>query len=85
MSKKALIRAKTDAELKAKVEKILTEMGMTSSQAVNLFYTQILLHNGLPFEVKIPNKTTLLAINDTEQKNGETFNSVDDLLKDLND
>mgnify|MGYP001811249596 CR=1 FL=1 len=85
MSKNAVIKARTSADLKAKVEEILTNIGITPSQAVNLFYAQILLHNGLPFEFKIPNQTTVLAMNDTEQKNGETFNSVDDLLKDLND
>jgi antitoxin component of RelBE/YafQ-DinJ toxin-antitoxin module len=42
-------------------------------------------HNRLPFELKIPNKTTVLAMNDPEQKIGETLNSVKDLLKDLND
>ena len=85
MSKNAVIKAVTDAELKTKVEKILTDMGMTPDEAVNLFYSQILLHNGLPFDVKIPNKTTILAMNDTEQKKGKTFNSVDDFLQDLND
>ncbi len=85
MSKNAVIKAVTDAELKTKVEKILTDIGMTPDEAVNLFYSQILLHNGLPFDVKIPNQTTILAMNDTEQKKGKTFNSVDELLEDLND
>jgi DNA-damage-inducible protein J len=85
MSKNVVITAITDAELKVKVEKILTDIGITPNQAVNLFYTQILLHNGLPFDLNIPNETTVLAMNDTEQKIGKTFNSVDDLLKDLSD
>jgi DNA-damage-inducible protein J len=85
MSKNAVVKAVTDAELKTKVEKILTDMGMTPDEAVSLFYSQILLHNGLPFDVKIPNKNTILAMNDTEQKKGKTFNSVEDLLQDLND
>lgn len=85
MPKNAVIKTVTDAELKTKVEKILTDIGMTPDEAVNLFYSQILLHNGLPFDVKIPNQTTTKAMNDTEQKKGKTFNSVDELLQDLND
>jgi DNA-damage-inducible protein J len=85
MSKNTIITAKTDPELKEKVEKILNNIGITPSEAVNLFYREILLHNGLPFQVKIPNETTVLAMNDTEQKIGATFNSIDELLNDLND
>lgn len=84
MSKDTMIKAKTDAQLKAKVEKILDSIGLTPSEAVNIFYHQILLHNGLPFEVKIPNQTTKKAMNDTIQKIGVTFDSIDDLLTDLN-
>jgi DNA-damage-inducible protein J len=84
MSKDTIIKAKTDAQLKAKVEKILDSIGLTPSEAVNIFYHQILLHNGLPFEVKIPNQTTRDAMNDTTKKIGASFDSIDDLLQDLN-
>ena len=85
MPKDAVIRARTDSELKEKVEKILSQIGLTPSQAVNLFYSQIALHQGLPFEVKIPNKITAQAMRETSQGIGNKFDSVDDLLKDLND
>lgn len=45
----------------------------------------ILVHNRLPFDVKIPNQITISAMNDTEKEIGETFDSVDELFKDLND
>lgn len=85
MSKNAVIKAVTDAELKTKVEQIFVDIGMTPDEAVNLFYAQVLLHNGLPFDRKIPNKITISAMNDTEKHIGETFNSVDQLFQDLND
>ncbi|MGI0479176.1 type II toxin-antitoxin system RelB/DinJ family antitoxin [Geminocystis sp. CENA526] len=85
MSKNAVIKAVTDAELKTKVEQIFIDIGMTPDEAVNLFYTQVLLHNGLPFDLKIPNQITISAIDDTNKKIGETFNSVDQLFEDLND
>lgn len=85
MSNNAVIQAITDAELKIKVEKILSNLGMTSNEVVNLFYSQILLHNGLPFEVKKPNQITILAMNHSDEKKGELFHSVQELLEDLND
>lgn len=83
MSKEAMIRARTDADLKQKVEKIFSKIGLTPSQAVNLFYSQVVLQKGLPFEVKIPNKTTLKAMAETEKGLGKKFNSSKELFVEL--
>lgn len=72
MSKTAMIRARTEPGLKNEVERIFHLLGLTNSEAINLFFQQVKLHKGLPFEVKIPNKTTLKAINDVEKKRGLT-------------
>ncbi len=83
MSKDVTIRARTNTRLKSKVDKIFEKLGLTPSQAVNLFYSQVLLQNGLPFEVKIPNKATLKAMKEANNKIGKSFSKVDDLFKDL--
>ena len=83
MSKEAMIRARTNADLKQKVEKILFKLGLTPSQAVNLFYSQVVLQKGLPFEVKIPNKTTLKAMAESEKGLGKIFNSSEELFAEL--
>ena len=83
MAKEAIVRARTNATLKSKVDKILVKLGLTHSQAVNLFYSQVVLQNGLPFEVKIPNKATLKAMGEAENRKGKSFANVDDLFKDL--
>jgi len=36
-------------------KKILDEMGMNFSEAVNIFTKMIVSHRGLPFEIKLPN------------------------------
>lgn len=59
MAKTGMIRARTEPGLKSNVERILKKLGMTSTEAINLFYRQIQLRKGLPFDVRIPNKTTL--------------------------
>ncbi len=43
-------------------------MGLTSAEAVRLFYMQVCLNNGLPFEVKIPNKETIKALHDADKR-----------------
>ena len=59
MAKSAMIRARVDPQLKAEVEAVLEELGLSATQAITLFYQQIRLMQGLPFEVRIPNETTV--------------------------
>ena len=33
-------------------------MGVSTTQAIGIFYKQVILRKGLPFEVAIPNRTT---------------------------
>jgi len=58
MAKTAMIRARTEPSLKEEVENILEKLGMSSTEAINMFYRQVKLRKGLPFDVRIPNKVT---------------------------
>jgi DNA-damage-inducible protein J len=77
MARTAMIRARTEPALKSEVERILEELGMTSTEAVNLFYRQVKLQKGLPFDVKIPNKTTLETFRKTDE--GKEINEYKDM------
>ena len=59
MSKSAMIRARVEPELKAEVEEIFQELGLTTTEAITLFYHQVRTRKGIPFEIIIPNKTTV--------------------------
>ncbi len=58
MAKDAMIRARTDGELKGEVEDIFHELGLTTTEAINIFYRQVKINRGLPFLVRIPNALT---------------------------
>jgi len=84
MSKTAMIRARTELKLKSKVERIFEALGLTASQAINLFYHRVELENGLPFDLKIPNPATVHAIMDVEnKKNLHSYSHAETMLKDL--
>jgi DNA-damage-inducible protein J len=68
MAKNATIRAGIDPELKAEVEELFDKLGLTTTEAINLFYRQIRLRKGLPFSVVIPNKTTEKVFKDIDAK-----------------
>lgn len=65
MAKSAMIRARVESDLKDEVEQIFRILGLSTTEAINLFYIQVRLRKGLPFEVKIPNKTTVQTFEDT--------------------
>ena len=50
----ANLYARIDADRKEKAEKILEKLGIPVSDAINMYYAQIIFHQGIPFEVKIP-------------------------------
>ena len=56
--KDAMIRARTSSRLKKEAEKILDTLGLSPTEAINLFYRQVCLRHGLPFAVLIPNELT---------------------------
>ena len=77
--KNAVINARIESELKVDVESILKNLGLSATQAINMFYQQIKLHNGIPFEVKIPNVETQRVIEESRKGiNVEDF-SFDEL------
>ena len=83
-AKTGMIRARISPELKAQAEAILAELGLNSSEAIRMFYKQVTLRNGLPFEARIPNATTRKALRDAEAGRGMTdYASVDEMFKDL--
>jgi len=84
MVKEAVVSARVDPELKTNVEQVFKALGLSTTQAITLFFKQVEFWNGLPFEVKIPNQDTVQALEEARaRQNLVTFNSLDDLLSDL--
>ena len=66
MSKSATVRARLEPDLKDHAEAIFHRLGLNPSQAITLFYRQVELRDGLPFEVAIPNSTTKRTFETTD-------------------
>jgi DNA-damage-inducible protein J len=61
-------------------KQILKYLGLTYSEAINIFNNMIVCNKGLPFEVKIPNDETFAAMEEAKRLNGD-FVSIDDFKK----
>ena len=62
MARTETIRARVEPELKQEAEAVLKSLGLNASEAITLFYRQIALRRGLPFEIRLPNATTRAAL-----------------------
>ena len=74
---------RVDSESYNKAKEILNQIGLNYSQAISVFNNMIVLNKGLPFELKLPNNDTIQALEELQNKDGKTFNNVDELFADL--
>ena len=70
MPKSAMIRARMEPGLKDRAEAMLEQLGLSATTAITLFYRQIIQRHGLPFDLRIPNATTLRAMQDARTGRG---------------
>ena len=75
MSLNATVRARVDESLKFNAEHILKEIGLTTSQAINIFLKKVVSEQGIPFELKIPSKRLLSAMNEAQNNQGTYHNN----------
>lgn len=81
MSKTEIIRARIEPDIKHDAEKIFKKLGLSTSQAIVLFYQQVITHHGLPFDLKIPNEETQEAIFDLILKRNVKKYSLEEFKK----
>lgn len=80
--KTAAVHSRIEPEIKEKAESILHRLGVSPTEAIRMFYTQIVLRNGLPFSIDFPNEETEEALNDSRNgRNLERFENVDVLVE----
>ena len=83
-TKSTTVRARIEPKLKKETELIFEELGINTTEAIRIFFKQVKLQRGLPFEMKIPNEITEDAILDAKaRKNISSFESSDELFEDL--
>jgi DNA-damage-inducible protein J len=82
MTKTAMVRARMEPALKNDAEEVLAEVGLSPTEAIRLFYRQVSLHKGLPFEVRVPNAETRAAMRQVRaRKKLKSFKNTSDLMR----
>lgn len=80
--KTAAVHSRIQPEIKEQAEGILHRLGLSPTEAIRMFYTQITLRNGLPFEVELPNEETIEALEDSRAgRNLTSYEKVEELFE----
>ncbi len=84
MSKSAMVRARIEPDLKQHAEEVFHNLGISVTQAITIFYKQVEMRNGLPFNVTIPNEQTLKTFEATDSGNDIVVcENTEDMFKSL--
>jgi len=79
----AMIHVRVDHALKTKATRTLSKMGLSMSDAVRMLLTRIEADQALPFDVRVPNATTVAAMKAGDRGEVTSFASLDALMADL--
>lgn len=84
MAKTETIRARVEPTLKEGAEGILKKLGLSSTEAITLFYRQVILRRGLPFNVELPNKETAETLRKSRQrKELHSYNNLEEFFDEV--
>jgi DNA-damage-inducible protein J len=81
MNKTAVIQARIEPVTKRKAEAILKHLGVSPTDAIRMFYRQIMLRQGMPFAVQVPNRLTKETLRKSRAgKDVTSFDSLDEMF-----
>ena len=90
MAKTSSMNIRIEPNLKKQVEEILEDLGMNISDAVTIYFKQIVLTDSIPLQIKRPkfNKETLEAINEADEimkhpENYKSYNNVYEMIEEI--
>ena len=80
MTNTSVVYARIDSVLKENAESILHKLGISPSSAIKMFYSQIVLTRGLPFDLNLPlRKPTVIAGMSHEEMDAELMKGINSL------
>lgn len=89
MTKSDTIHIRIDPVMKKATERILSKMGLTVTEAINIYFNQICLKKALPFELNIHqyNDDTISALNEAMKICEDTtpYNNFDEILQEIDE
>ena len=84
MSRTTTVRARIEPDLKLEVEELLAHLGVSTTEAITMFFSQIRLRKGFPFPLEMPNDTTRRTFDATDSGSElHAYDNVDEMFEAL--
>lgn len=83
MAKTAMTHARITPEIKQKAEQIIKGLGLSISAAHELYYRQIIAHQGIPFDLRVFKPETIQAMKDARNGIGTKYDSIADMFDEI--
>lgn len=83
MPSTGMVHVRVDEKVKEEASATLAKMGISISDAVRMMLVRVAVEKALPFEVRLPNATTVNAMKSADKKRGKRFRSAEALFEDL--
>ena len=83
MDSDTVVQARIDCETKRRATEALRAMGLSVSDAIRLLLLQVAEEGRLPFAARVPNPSTVEAMQELEAGGGQRFGSAKELFRDL--
>ena len=84
MAKTKMVHARIEDDLKTDVEAVFKKLGLTTTEAIKIFFNQVKMRRGFPFPIEIPNDETRQVFEDTDSgKDLTQHKSIDAMFKHL--
>ena len=81
--KNDFVRARVSSEMKEAAGEVFAKLGLGHTEAIRIFYQQVILNQGLPFSLKIPNSETVAAMRQVKSRNGLHKTTIEELRKEF--
>ena len=74
ITKSAMVRARIEPAVKRRAEKAFEKMGISPSEAINIFFKRVAAEQAIPFSLNVPNAATRKAMQNLKKgKNLTTY------------
>ena len=83
LENKTYVRARIDIETKLRATDALEAMGLSVSDAIRLLMVRVAEEKRMPFEIRVPNRETLEAMEELESGKGKSFQTISGLMDEL--
>ena len=80
----SVVRARIDGHTKEVASHVLAEMGLSVSDVIRILLVRVAAEKALPFDIRVPNAETRAAMDELETGRGAKFETVADLMANLN-